>query len=290
MNENGSALKKLARRLYLSLKPSNRIIVLDHPIEAKPLYSLSNPNLRLQNYFEQFKPQYQSLLISVLQYAPFIQTITPGNASENSIQPVWNNDFVPPFDMILLYTILCTYRPKKYVEIGSGTTTKIANKARKEQNLDFTITCIDPRPRQEIQKIADVWLDQQIQKVDLSLFRDLSENDIVFFDGTHMMLPNSDVAWFFLEILPSLPKGVIVQVHDIYLPYDYPQFMLDRYYSENYVLGVVLLSNPEKYEVMAPVFYISNQQELASIVHSLWDHPNLQNTEKHGGSFWFKIK
>lgn len=40
----------------------------------------------------------------------------------------------------------------------------------------------------------------------------------------------------FLELLPNLRKGVIVHFHDIYLPLDYPQFMCDRFYSEQYVL------------------------------------------------------
>ena len=105
-----------------------------------------------------------------------------------------------------------------------------------------------------------------------------------------MLFPNSDTQWFFLEILPVLPKGVIVQVHDIYIPYDYPQFMRDRYYSENYLLGALLLNNPLRYEVLAPNFYISEQKQLAGILAELWQLQDLQKTEQHGGSFWFRVK
>lgn len=96
--------------------------------------------------------------------------------------------------------------------------------------------------------------------------------------------------WFFLEVLPILPKGIIVQLHDIYIPYDYPQFMCDRYYSENYILGSVLLTNPEKYEIISPNFYMSEQPQLAGIIEDFWKHPNLSNVERHGGSFWFQVK
>ena len=122
------------------------------------------------------------------------------------------------------------------------------------------------------------------------MFENLEENDIVFFDGTHTVLPNSDATWFFLEVLPSIPKGVIVQVHDIYIPYDYPQFMCDRYYSENYILGAVLLANPEKYEILSPNFYISEKQSFMSLIAPVWEHPNLWDVERHGGSFWFRVR
>ena len=197
---------------------------------------------------------------------------------------------MPGLDMVMLYTIIAQFKPNKYIEIGSGTSTKLAYKARQEIGLNFTITSIDPLPRQEIKAIADVWHQKPIQGISMDLFSGLSENDIVFIDGTHMLLPNSDVAWFFLELLPQLPKGVIVQIHDIYLPYDYPQMMCDRYYSENYILGAVLLASPGKYKILCPNFYISEEPQLAEIIEAFWRHPNLQGVEKHGGSFWFQVQ
>jgi hypothetical protein len=182
------------------------------------------------------------------------------------------------------------YQPKQYVEIGCGTSTKVTKFYRTNRTKDFTITCIDPSPRQEILKVADKWINQPIQNVELGIIKNLSENDILFFDGTHVLYPNSDVMWFFWEILPIIPKGVIVQVHDIYLPYDYPDFMIQRFYNENYILGSVIMSNPDKYEIISPNFYISEQKELAEILKPIWQMPSLSKVEKHGGSFWFKIK
>ena len=108
-------------------------------------------------------------------------------------------------------------------------------------------------------------------------------------DGSHRILPNSDSMVFFLEVLPKIPKGVIVHLHDIYLPYDYPQFMCDRFYSEQYGLAMYLLANIQKYKPLLPNYFISQDKALSSIIDSIWDHPNLEDLERHGGSFWFTI-
>lgn len=96
--------------------------------------------------------------------------------------------------------------------------------------------------------------------------------------------------WFFLEIFPILPKGVIVHIHDVYLPYDYPDFMCERYYNEQYVLGALLLNNSEKCEIISPNYFCYSDKNLSNILKPIFDLNALKNVEKHGGSFWFKIK
>ena len=95
---------------------------------------------------------------------------------------------------------------------------------------------------------------------------------------------------FFLEVLPKLSKGVIVHIHDIYLPYDYPQFMCERFYSEQYGLAIFLLANSNRYKPILPNYFISKDNELSSIIEPIWHHTNLNNVEQHGGSFWLKIQ
>lgn len=118
---------------------------------------------------------------------------------------------------------------------------------------------------------------------------ELGENDILFIDNSHRVFPNSDAMIFFLEILPKLKKGVIVHIHDIYLPYDYPQFMCDRFYNEQYMLAAFILANPTKYQVILPNFFISQDPELSTCIAPIWNHKNLENVERHGGSIWLKI-
>ena len=74
------------------------------------------------------------------------------------------------------------------------------------------------------------------------------------------------------------------------MPYDYPDFMIERSYNEQYILATYLLANAEKIEVISANFYISQNKELTAIVQPIWALPTLKNVEQHGGSFWFKIK
>lgn len=283
-------MRELIRRLYFAIRPSQRMVIMDYAIDPKPIYTKNNPHKKLFEIIANHNADYEKLLRYALELKQGYITIKEMIKEIDLSQPTWNNNYVPGLDIIILYTLLVYLKPKRYIEIGSGTTTKTAFKARKDHNLSFTITCIDPNPRQEIKTIADEWHSSLIQDFPLDLFKNLSENDIVFFDGTHTLYPNSDVMWFFLEVLPILPKGVIVEVHDIYIPYDYPQFMCDKYYSENYLLGALFVNNTDKYEIIAPNFYMSVQNDLAGILKEIWEYPNLQNVERHGGSFWFKIK
>ena len=283
-------MKKILKRLYFAINPSNRLVILDHPVSPKPNYHHNSPHKILFNQIAQYQGKYAEHLQYSLNFKTQLRDIKDASQETDAAKPTWNNGFVPGLDIIMLYTLLNYSKPARYIEIGSGTTTKVAKKAKTENDLRFTITCIDPNPRQEIRNIADHWYNTPVQNVSLELFSSLEENDIVFFDGSHMLLPNSDVMWFFMEILPILPRGVIIQVHDIYLPYDYPQFMCDRYYSENYTLGTVLANDPDKYEILLPNYYISQNPQLAGILNELWESLSPPNIERHGGSFWFRKK
>ena len=185
--------------------------------------------------------------------------------------------------------MLSELKPGKYIEVGSGNSTKVAYKAKKDNKLKTEIVSIDPQPRAEIDELSDVVIREPFEDIDLSFISNLEENDILFIDNSHRILPNSDSMVFYLEILPRLKKGVIVHLHDIYLPYDYPQFMCDRFYSEQYGLAINLMADSEKYEPILPNFFISEDKELSDIIKPIWDLPNLEGVEKHGGSFWFRI-
>lgn len=144
-------------------------------------------------------------------------------------------------------------------------------------------------PRAEIDNLADQVIREPFENINLNILDDLNEIDILFVDNSHRILPNSDSMVFYLEILPKLKKGVIVHIHDIYLPYDYPQFMCDRFYTEQHGLAMFLLANPAKFETLLPNYFISEDTELAKHISPMWNHKNLEKVEKHGGSFWFKI-
>jgi hypothetical protein len=233
------------------------------------------------------KAEYQKLLEEAWLYKETLLDIRDNKAEKDPLEPGWNNDYLPGMDMIMLYTMVATFAPAQYVEIGSGHSTKVAAKAIREQQLPTRITCIDPQPRTEIRSLAQHIIQTPLEKTDLQLFYSLEKDDILFVDNSHRILPNSDAMVFFLEILPRLKKGVIVQLHDIYLPYDYPAFMCDRFYSEQYGLAIALLANPEKYKPILPNYFIHEDPELSQVLKPMF--ARLPGVEQHGGSFWFRI-
>lgn len=275
------------KKIYNALFRPGRLALLDYEVQPFPVYSKTKPHHQLLQLIEEKKKSYQQLLQHALQLKAFFLSIQRKKETGSPTAPFWNNHFLPGLDMVMLYTLLTSLKPKRYVEVGSGTSTMLAAKTKAEQHLSYSITCVDPHPRKEITEVADQWLNVPLQQAPLSLFENLEENDVLFFDGSHLLHANSDVQWFFLEVLPRLKKGVIVQVHDIYLPYDYPQNMCNRFYAEQYMLATALLSNPDKFEIIAPVFYMSEDDELKQILQPLWN--DLPGVETHGGSFWFRI-
>lgn len=272
------------------ISPRHQKIILDYKVTPKPRGG-SQGNVFLYNLINADRQAYAALLEKFLAYREPLQNIKQPSGLTNEREPVYNNGFLPGLDIVTIYGMLAVYKPARYIEIGSGNSTKVARKAITDQGLNTKITSIDPMPRAEIDALSDTIIRQPLENLtDFSCFDELQENDILFIDNSHRSFPNSDVTVCFLEILPRLKKGVIIHIHDIYLPYDYPQFMCDRFYNEQYLLACLLLGGKENYATLMPNFFVSEDKELSGILNPLWQHPNLKGVEHHGGSYWLVKK
>jgi hypothetical protein len=280
----------MIKQIYKFLSPKYQNLFLEYKVNFKPRYGYGKPgHQQLFSIINENRKKYRDLLNTALALKERFWTIQDSSVEKDQIKPTWNNGFLPGLDIVGIYTMLTAYKPKTYIEIGSGNSTKVTFKAKKDQNLVTEIISIDPEPRAEIDNLADKIIRQPFENIDIDIVEKLDENDILFIDNSHRILPNSDSMVFFLEILPRLKKGVIVHIHDIYLPYDYPQFMCDRFYSEQYGLAMYLLANPEKYQTILPNYFIHSDTELSNLIAPIWENKNLKNVEKHGGSFWLRI-
>ncbi len=276
--------------LYRFFTPNYQNLFLEYKVDFKPRYGHGQPaHTLLYNIINANRSIYSDYLEKALSYSSKIHSIKRSGEDNTVINPTWNNGFLPGLDIIGIYTLLSEIKPGKYIEIGSGNSTKVAFKAKNEHNLNTEIISIDPQPRAEIDELADKIIREPFENIEFKFVNDLQENDILFIDNSHRILPNSDSLVFFLEVLPYLKKGVVVHIHDIYLPYDYPQFMCDRFYSEQYGLAMYLLANPNKYRPILPNYFIYEDKELSKKIEPIWNHANLEGVERHGGSFWLKI-
>ena len=280
----------MLKKIYRFLSPKFQTLLLEYKVNLKPRYGHGRPpHGQLYDLINAKRSDYKSILEDMLALKDAFFTIKKTGEETNSLHPTWNNGFLPGLDILGIYTIVNRFKPAQYIEVGSGNSTKVAFKALSDLKLPTQITSIDPYPRAEIDQLAHTIIRKPFENIDFSFIFDLKPNDILFIDNSHRVLPNSDAMVFFMEVLPKLPKGVIVHIHDIYLPYDYPQFMCDRFYSEQYVLAAFIMANPERYKPLLPNYFISEDKELSAILEPIWQHSALQDVEKHGASFWLQI-
>lgn len=275
------------KQLIKLLHPKFQKLILDYPVVFKPRYGHGlPPNELLQNTISQTDSNYFEILNKCLDYVSAFQEWSLEKESES--RPFWNNKFLPGLDMVSLYALLASKKPKRYLEIGSGNSTKVAHEAKLKENLTTEIISVDPFPRAEIDNLANVVIREPFENTSLSIAEKLEAGDFLFIDNSHRVLPNSDATVFFMEVLPTLRKGVIVQIHDIYLPYDYPQFMCDRFYSEQYTLAAFILANPNKFKTILPNYYLSQHKDYGQFENVFWQQlPH--GIERHGGSYWIEI-
>lgn len=280
----------MLRQLYQFVNPNYQNLFLEYKVNLRPRYGHGNPPHKLlYEIINAERSEYAMFLNNVTTFGDIFQNIKKMDQEKDHLKPVFNNGYLPGLDIMILYAMIALYKPNTYFEVGSGNSTKVVFKAIQENKLNTKIISVDPKPRVEIDQLADILIRKPLEDISFETILSLKENDILFIDNSHRILPNSDSMVFYLEVLPLLAKGVIVHIHDIYLPYDYPQFMCNRFYSEQYGLAMYLMANHNKYKPLMPNYFISQDEALSKILQPVWDHPGLVGVEQHGGSFWLRI-
>ena len=262
-----------------------QLIFLDYPADPQVRYGFGKPpNPKLYEVINRNRADYRSTLEQILGLKDALLDIPARPAA--ALDPYWINNWLPGLDIAVLYGMISLQRPRLYLEVGSGTSTKVARRAIRDHGLQTRVISIDPRPRAEIDRLCDTVIRQPLEAVDLAVFDQLAPGDVLFLDGSHRVFQNSDVTVAFLEVLPRLKAGVLVQVHDIFLPYDYPPELRHRFYSEQYPLGTALAAEAHRFQVLLPNFFISQDPELSGVLAPLWDDPRLAGLDRPELSYW----
>lgn len=152
-------------------------------------------------------------------------------------------------DAAVLHAMLRQHQPARLVEVGSGFSTAVALDVADRYLPELQITCVEPYPerlRSRLRPGDRVELVQRrVQEVDPATFAGLGSGDILLIDSTHVVKAGSDVVWLLLHVLPTLRPGVIVHIHDIHWPFEYPERWLreGRDWTEVYLLRAFLTDN-----------------------------------------------
>jgi hypothetical protein len=169
------------------------------------------------------------------------------------------NDYFSSPDAEVGYALVRTLRPCRLIEVGSGNSTLLFRAAIRDGGLSTELVSIDPSPRTTMEHAADRVMKRRLQQVPASeIINTLSANDILFIDSSHDVRIGSDVVEVFLKIVPSLKEGVVVHVHDIFLPFEYPRNWIieNRWtWNEQYLVQAIL-QDSDRFEVLWPGHYL----------------------------------
>jgi hypothetical protein len=271
----------LGRLLYL--QSLDCLVELDFPVAPAARWNENAPHPQLAKIVGAGDARYASTVDSFMRYAR--QLLAIQHTPSNPTAPHWGNPWLPPMDAASLYSFLASRNPRRYVEIGSGNSTKFARQAIADHQLRTQIISIDPVPRSEIDSICDRILRSRLEYIDLSVFDDLTGDDVIFCDNSHRSLQNSDVTVFFVEVLPRLKGGPLVGVHDIFLPYDYPSTWFARFYNEQYLLACWLLAN-DRVQIELPACHVASTPALKERFAPVLSESMFTGLES---SFWFTL-
>ena len=197
----------------------------------------------------------------------------------------------PYGDGITLRMMIGHLRPKRIIEIGSGSSSAcILDSAEHAGLSDFHLTCIEPYANRlrsyltERDKEKVTIIEKFVQDVPADLVDILEENDILFIDSTHVLKTGSDVHYELFYLLPRIKPGVMIHFHDITYPFEYPEkwvFDLNYSWNEAYALRAFLMFNTQFEIVFWNSFFARTYADKIRLEYPTF----LKNP---GGSIWLR--
>ena len=214
----------------------------------------------------------------------------------------YNNNFFESGDAEILYSMVRHFKPKKVIEIGCGYSTRLMKHAldkNREEGAVAEQICIEPYEMPWLEQLGvDKIIRAKVEDIDLGLFDELEEDCLLFIDSSHTLRTGGDVYIEYLRILPRLQRGVIIHIHDIFLPFDYPrQWVVSyrRFWTEQYLVQAFLTFNPE-FEILAALRYLATYhfEEFAAVCPVFAHEFDRRNVPEaitvSPSSFWIRRK
>lgn len=182
--------------------------------------------------------------------------------SRNEVGFAFGNGWYDSPDAEVLYSMVRAYSPSAVVEVGSGNSTKLLRQAIIDGELPTRLISVDPEPRVDIAALADELYRQPIETVsEERLLEWLDDRSILFIDSSHRVATGGDVVFLLLRVLPQLPPGVLVHIHDIVLPYDYPLAWIEHGWGWNEQYLVQAMLESDQFEVLWPAHHWMRGEE-----------------------------
>ena len=186
-----------------------------------------------------------------------------GQGAGEGLRYRFGNGMFESGDAEYWYQLIRLKRPRRIYEIGCGNSTLVAALALARNRADDPAyacehVCVEPYEMPWLEQLDIRVVRERVEALDVSFFRTLAANDILFIDSSHVIRPQGDVVFEYLELLPALRTGVIVHVHDVFSPRDYlQQWVVDevRLWNEQYLLEA-FLSHNTSWQVLGALNYL----------------------------------
>ncbi len=200
------------------------------------------------------------------------------------------NPMFSRLDAWMLQAMLRHFRPRRMIEVGCGWSSLVTARVNRE-HLDGSLhfTCVEPYPPDfltgGVEGISKL-IPERVEDLAPEQFLELGDGDVLFIDSSHTVKTGGDVVFLFQEVIPRLNAGVIVHIHDIFMPSDYPQewVLSGRAWNEQYLVQAFLAFN-SAFRVLLGVAWLSHSHsELLTAV--LPDYP--EKYANGGGSLWIR--
>ena len=215
------------------------------------------PYEAIESLFAARQDAFRYVLALIESHAAALLAIGDGAPPE----PRWEQDWFPRLDGAAAYTLVRHVQPRLVIEVGSGHSTRFLARAVSDAGLDTRVVAIDPAPRADLAGLGRrvELVRATVQEVDPVLFRELGPGDVLLIDSSHILMPGTDVDLLLSDVLPTLPPGALVHVHDIFLPDDYPPAWAWRGYNEQ--LGIAALLTGNAFEPVFASHYVATRMQ-----------------------------
>ena len=264
---------------------------LDYDLRIAPRWGYRlEPNEHIEKAIAANQALYARTLGAFLRYRSAISAIPHDSLAEDPVAPHWNNLFLSGLDAASLLCFVfrnfghrCILRSVRGTQ-PSSPVTRSSWPVYKLKSFRSILNPVQKSMRSATRFVGCGWKTPTIKSSQ-------SYRLVIYFFSMGIaprLLTNSDVAVFFLEILPSLPPGVLVHIHDIFLPLDYPPEWNDRFYSEQYMLAAMLLCRDRPFDVILPNCYVMSDPALSKTASTLMSGAGINPAP--AVSFWIRTR
>lgn len=202
-------------------------------------------------------------------FAAFRDSVPFGPAPGDGGCRYWyGNTWFDECDAIILHCMIRHFRPGRLLEVGSGYSSAVCLDTN-ERFLDgsMAITFVEPNPDRldlvvrDSDRASVTIINAPVWDVPLDRLTGLKAGDIFFIDTSHVVKVGSDVHFLVFDVLPRLAPGVIVHVHDVFWPFEYPSdwFQMGRAFNEAYLIHALLMGG-DRFEILFFNHFMQEEQ------------------------------